>query len=265
MAKPSVDIRIGPDMNARMTMDMIEQGFLQLRSEAVQRYVVYNAAKIMLEEVVSRIPTGADYASYRSSLRMVQSGVVNPVFAVAAEPAKVEEVDGAHEVIYFKPKNARKPHPAVKLLMQYQPWTADTLPFKPPASIALTSKRKVSAREVDGLREKLLKSRPEWTKAFKAEGVKIAPPAKTEASTDLAYTALRLEYGLGGSRSVAHWRPALVATQQRVAALFESDDQLARAMLDWDFDGWKAWRNLSAPAVPGTDIESFEEFQDKIR
>ena len=227
MAKPSVDIRIGPDMNARMTMDMIEKGFLRLRQEAVQRYVVYNAAKIMLEEVISRIPTGADYASYRSSLRLVQSGVVNPVFAVAAEPAKVEEVDGSREVIYFEPKNARKPHPAVKLLMQYQPWTADTLPFKPPTSIALISKRKVS--------------------------------------TDLAYTALRLEYGLGGSRSVAHWRPALVATQQRVAALFESDDQLARAMLDWDFDGWKAWRNLSAPPVPGTDIDSFEEFQDKIR
>jgi hypothetical protein len=264
MAKTSFDINISPDMATRMTLAMIEQGFLKLRAEAIQRYIVYNAAKIMLEEVVSRIPTGADYAAYRSSLRLVQSGVVNPVFAVASEPTKAEEVDGARDVLYFKPKNARKPHPVVKLLMRYQPWTSDTLPFKPPTSIATTTKRKVSTREVEGVREKLQKSRPEWSKAFKDEGVKIDPSTKVKATTDLAYTALRLEYGLGGSRSVAHWRPAIVATKQRVAALFESE-VVGRAMLDWDFDGWKSWRNLSAAVVPGTEIDSFEEFQDKIR
>jgi hypothetical protein len=122
----------------------------------------------------------------------------------------------------------------------------------------------VSTREVEGVREKLQKSRPEWSKAFKDEGVKIDPSTKVKATTDLAYTALRLEYGLGGSRSVAHWRPAIVATKQRVAALFESE-VVGRAMLDWDFDGWKSWRNLSAAVVPGTEIDSFEEFQDKIR
>lgn len=264
MPKPSIDINIGPDMGTRMTLAMIEQGFLTLRAEAIQRYIVHNAAQIMLEEVVSRIPTGADYAAYRSSLRLVQSGVVNPVFAVASEPTKAEEIDGARDVLYFKPKNERKPHPVVKLLMQYQPWTADTLPFKPPTSIATVTKRRVSTREVEGVREKLLKSRPDWSKAFKDEGVKVDPPTKFKATTDLSYTALRLEYGLGGSRSVAHWRPAIVATKQRVAALFESD-VVGRAMLDWDFDGWKSWRNLSSPAVPGTEIDSFEEFQDKIR
>ena len=95
MAKTSFDIDISPDMATRMTLAMIEQGFLKLRAESIRRYIVYNAAKIMLEEVVSRIPTGADYAAYRSSLRLVQSGVVNPVFAVASEPTKAEEVDGA--------------------------------------------------------------------------------------------------------------------------------------------------------------------------
>lgn len=264
----SASVRMGveEDFDTRMTLQMIENGFLALRAKAVRRYVVHSAAQIMLEEVVSRIPSGADYASYRSSLRVVQSGVVNPVFAVAAEPTKAEDVDGARDVLYFQPVNPRRPiEDSVRLLMKYQPWTVDMLPHQPSRRDAKVTKRTVSTREVELVRSKLAHTRPRWEAAFTKAGVKVAPAPKVRAVRDLSYTALRLEYGLGGSRGVAHWRPAIVATKQRVQALFLQDDAIGRAMLDWTFDGWKSWRNLSAPTVSATAVDSYADFQDKIR
>jgi hypothetical protein len=266
--KAGLKFEFKADFAFRQTMAMVMSGVLQERAEAIQRLVTHTAATVMLEEVQSKIPKGADYETYRSSLRLVQSGVINPVFAVAAEAKRGQDVKPDRDVIYFKPTNPRRGvSPGVQILMRYQPWAVDAVPYDPPANEAKRYFRRVSKFEVEGTRRRNAEKRKEWEAAFTKAGVKFSPlkpDPKIKASPDLSYTALRLEYGLGGSRSVAHWRPAIVATRQRVAALFTSE-VVGRAMLDWTFDGWKTWRNLSATPVPATTVETFTAFQDKIR
>jgi len=249
-----------------MTLRMIQLGFLPLRAQAVRRYILHRAASFMLEEVVARIPTGREYLAYKKSLELVQFGTSNPVFSVAAVMEQESQADAQRDLIYFKATDPKRQTPLVRVLVQFGPWTADTVPVIPPTKDAKRYSRRVSAAEVESVRRQLGARKSQWMAALQKVGVRpTTTGAFQTAIPDMAYAALRLEYGLGGSRAVAHWRPALRATTLRVSALFEDTDDIARAMLDWRFDGWRRWRGLSASPIPATTLESFAAFEDKIR
>ena len=248
---------------------MVKNGELELRAEAIRRYVAYTTAKLMLEEATARIPSGPAYNAYKKSLKLVQipTGGAD-VFAVYGEQPDATPVDASRDILVFRERNTgRRRDKGLEVLLQYQPWTADTLPYKPPDNQVETRTRRVSEREVELVRKRINEQKREWTEAFARARVKISQPGTDvakEASTDLSYTALRLEYGLGGSRAVAHWRPALASVKERVAQLFTRDDILGKELIDPDAGEWKRWRSLSAEQVPATVQDSFDPFQTKI-
>lgn len=257
---------IKADLDTEDFFRMLRQGQLDARRKAVMRYITHTATKTVLDTVQSKIPSGPSYNTYRRSLKLVQFPTTDPVFAIIAE-SKAEPVDSSRDVLYIRERNTgRRTPPEVKLLLQYQPWTADTLPLPPPTKFVEVIKRRVSEREVELVRKNVESKRREWTAAFTKAGVRLpqGPVADSKAVPDIAYTAIRLEYGLGGSRAVAHWRPALASVRQQVTKIF-SDEEVGRALLDWSFSGWKRWRTLSEEFVPATVIESFDQFQDKLR
>lgn len=265
---PAVEIR--PDADARFTLEMIQRGFLNLRLKAIKRYVTHYAAQQMLEAVKSKIPNGKQYAAYRDSLYLAQSGLPSsPVFSVAANIPRQEEIQKDTDILYIKPARKRgKVATEVAILMKYQPWTKDTLPFDVTPSQGKLLFRRVSAREVGAIAKAREADKPKWQQELSQIGIRPEPkkdrvPASTKATPDMAYLALRLEFGLGGTRAVAHWRPAIVTVRQRVTSMFKSG-LLAKALLDWKNDDWRSWRNLSAPVVPSNKVADYRDFEDKI-
>jgi hypothetical protein len=264
MPKVGITATAKPDKNTLAVLKMMRKNLVE-RQNLLKRFIAHTAAQTMLDDVRSAIPSGPAYNTYKSALKLVQFPTTEPVFAVTVEEARSEKTDSSRDILYFRERNTgRRLPPEVKILLQYQPWTADTLPFKPPEKNVEMRKRRVSEREVELVRQEIQKKRREWTGALNKAGVRIEPVVGAEAVPDLTYTALRLEYGLGGSRAVAHWRPALVSVQQRVAQLF-LDDSTGKALFDPEYTGWMKWRTLSEEFVPATVIESFGQFQDKIR
>ena len=100
-----------PSMDMQQTLEMISNDFLRLRAEAIQRKITYDAATLMQEEVQNRIPRTAQYAAYRSALKIVQSGFASaPVFAIMADPAEAqsETVEGETDVLTFKLRGSKR-------------------------------------------------------------------------------------------------------------------------------------------------------------
>lgn len=264
-----------PSMDMQQTLEMISNDFLRLRAEAIQRKITYDAATLMQEEVQNRIPRTAQYAAYRSALKIVQSGFASaPVFAIMADPAEAqsETVEGETDVLTFKLRGSkRRRSPGAEILVQYQPWTLSTLPFVPDPKDATMVKRKVSKREVEAVAKAREDDRQKWLAALQSAGIRPDPPQsrigkEVKATPDMTYLALRLEFGLGGSRAVAHWRPALGVVKERISKRFQADSggEFSDAMLNWRDTQWRKWSKLSAPNETLQRISRLQGFQRKI-
>lgn len=255
-------------MDTEMFLLLMQTQEYKDRTRAVMRYVTEASARTMLTETTSRVPSGPTYNSYKKSLKLVQIADQNPVFAVYGDSPEATVVDKSRDILIFRERNTgRRRDKGLEVLLRYQPWTADTLPYQPPSNQVEMRTRRVSEREVELVRKNIEAKRRDWTEDFARARVKVSSGnavTDQKASSDLAYTALRLEYGLGGSRAVAHWRPALVAVKTQVERMFRRDDLLGRAMADWRYTGWKKWRSLSAELLPATVLDSIEPFQRKI-
>ena len=259
-----------PDMNLLQTILMFRGGFAPRRVAALERYMAYTAAQTMLKNVTAKIPQTPDYKAYRESLKVSQSGVPSsPIFSVDSVEPKAEEVEKDTDLLFFKVKGKGRLDPGLKVLLEYQPWTQDTLPFTPPLNKAELKKRKVSKQTVIEVAQARAKDRPEWSRKLSEAGIRVDKskaatlPDKATAVPDLMYTALRLEFGLGGAKAVAHWRPALQTTQTQMVKLFEGSD-LGRVLLGWKDSRWQKWRDLKADPTTATAAGSYAGFQSKI-
>ena len=256
-------------MAFKRTLLLFEQHMLKLRAAAIQRRVIYETASQTLKEVQSRIPDNLDYKPYKDALKLVQSGERrNPIFAVYAVPAAAP-IKAETDLIYFKlRKRNGRVDPVAAVLIKYQPWTAHTLPFDLPEKVATVVTRKVTKRELLQVETARNADRKQVEVELTQLGVQPKAqqtdiPEKMSAVPDLTYTALRLEYGLGKTKAVAHWRPAIREAKAFAEKLFDTEDT-GNALLDWKDHTWRKWRNLSADAVPTKDIAALSDFQDKV-
>jgi hypothetical protein len=237
-----------------------------MRVEALRRELAYQSAKTLLDTAKSKIPKTDEYARYRDALRLYQHGSSrHPDYAVLGLDPKTDTVEKTTDIIYFKGRKGRSLSPAVEILMKYQPWTQETLPFAPEPREARMVVRRVSTREVRAVTEMRNKDRPRWTKELAQVGAPTSnklSPAKPTSTLDLVYMALRLEFGIGGTRAVAHWRPAIVASKRTLKELF--DDGFAAQAFDWRNVAWKRWLSRASPKVPEPEVESASGFEDKF-
>lgn len=263
-----IDFKFRPDMALKQTVLMMEQGFLELRAQAAQRYISHSAAEQMKTSVVSRIPKTKEYSSYRDALKIVQSGLPsNPVFSLSAESSE-RPIEAKRDLLVFRAqKRGGRIDPVVAVLLEHQPWTKDTLPFQPSPKNAEMISRRVSRDDVESVSKRLEATRAVWTQKLLDLGVRPKPkadiPEEATAVPDLTFTALRLEYGLGRTRAVAHWRPAIKDVMVRVNSLFMSRN-MESEMIDWQDNTWRTWSRLGAEPVSTSEVEAFGRFQSKL-
>lgn len=260
-----------PSIAFKQTVRMMEEGFLKLRADAIRRHLAYETARGMLTDVQAKIPNTSNYKSYRDSLRLVQAGAPSdPVFAVYGNATEKRVVEAKTDVVFFKLKKRNgKFDPVAAVLAEHQPWTMETLPFTPDAKTATLITRRVTRDEVKTVTSAREKERPVWSKKLMQLGVQPKPkkadvPEETTGVADVTYTALRLEFGLGKTKAVAHWRPAVRSARERVLALFQSKTT-ADVLLNWKNNSWRKWSHQGADIVSSSKIESMIGFQDKVR
>lgn len=207
-----VDIQTTPKTknNWRLANEELDERF-----EALQRIIPYLTAKHGLKKLLSGIPGGSDYKDLRKSLRIseIPMGKKGGAYSihVPVKGRRIRKVDVAKTVIYVRAKKKlTRPDPAIKILEDRGPWTADTLPFWPNKKEALVVQRKVTKKEADRVAKEQKNKLPRILTELKEAGRTIKKPKagesghvkrKGKAVPDVAMQALGLEFGGTGKKS----------------------------------------------------------------
>lgn len=222
-----IDIKKSPRTinNWRLVLEELED-----RARSMHRIVSYLVAQEAYEQLMSEIPSGGEYKDLRESLQVSEVGVGGggkrgAAYAVhvPVKSRRVRKVDVPKTVIYVRAKKRlNRPDPAVQILEDRGPWTADTIPFWPSKRQATIIQRKVTKREADkvakvqkpklrGVRKDLLEvgKRTKLRKPGDPGWVK----RKGKAIPEVAMQALDMEFGADGGPS----RPVFRRTINRVA------------------------------------------------
>lgn len=247
------------------------------RARKLQQMVPYIAAQETFRGLMGRIPSDRRWKTYRSVLRVVRIGPKEwrgGVFAVYGKPkvAGSRLIDSSRTVLYVRVKQNRvtPPGPLTRILAKFSPWTMETLPFAPKRSEALVVTRQVSKREVQRVSELRKDDEQEWMPLLRQAGVNHIrrDPTDTELKAkqvqDVAFEALRLEFGYGGTKPVPHWRPSVKEAVQVVTRLWKTKNRLTRHMLNYKDRAWKKWPPQVGSARIA-DLKNMAKFQKRLR
>jgi hypothetical protein len=271
-------IRVTPNEGFKQAQKFLRRQEWNPRVNKLLGMLAYQAATEVCARVVERIPTKDDYSTYANSLEVVRVSGVNPeegaAYAIRSKPGarRVRQVDSQKVVLYIRPRRrlARTP-PQIEVLEKYNPWTLDTLPFMPKKREALVIMRRVNGREVTKIGEQRKRDRPQWRKELSRCGVLPAKKGTkpklsrhSKALPDVAFEALRLEFGLG-MQPKPHWRPALRQfLQTGFQGMLRRMPGLQAALTKPKFMGWRKWPPRTAHRIRVQDATSFMPFQQKL-
>lgn len=250
---------------------------IQKRMAAIRRMTPYLAAQMTAFGVQGRIPRSPDWNAYQKSVKLVREGPAradNPTFVAYAKPTRLKnrDIDTARSVLYVRAKKTvlGKVPKEVLVLAKFNPWTADTLPFSPKKNQAVIVVRKAKKREVQSVAEKRKKDEPEWRKELNALGIREIrkqpkiPELKTKIISDLAFDALRLEFGLGGTKPVPHWRPAIKESLSYVKRLYRHRSFFTRTMSDPSYQAWRKWPPKVGSTIKIDELKSLMKFSKRL-
>lgn len=265
-------LRIRPDKSFRNAVALTKQW--PTRTAKLRAEVAYTAAEVTREELLDRIPKQEEYKTYRQSLGVARISGAPGAFAVRANPSahKVEKVDVFRTVLYIRARRRLgKVDPKVEVLERYNPWTPDTLPFVPKRRVGLTISRRVSLKESRMIADRRNRQRRKWKDELARVGVRAAKrmpsklPKTLEAFPDVAFEALRLEFGLGDVKAQAHWRPTLRRlTLIGIANMIRRNPGLLKSQTKLSFSGWEKWPPPSIPVVSSAEARSYVPFQKML-
>lgn len=253
---------------------------LEARAASLHRTVSYLVAQEAHESLMADIPGDSSYKELRNALTVSEVGVgkrgESAAYAVHApmKSRRVRKLDVAKTVIYIRAKKRlTRADPAVQLLEDKGPWTADTIPFWPSKKEATVIQRKVTKREADrvakeqtakasGIRRQMLEA------GRRIKPKKIGAPGqlgrKGKAVPDVAMQALELEFGGEGKRSKPVFRRMLRAAKKSIRRLPMRHRIIKETMFD---PNSKRYKNFPprVDKISSSEAGDFEGFQDRIR
>ena len=249
---------------------------MKARANAVQRMALYILADQTYFGVTARIPAGPKYSAYRKSIQLARFGPQKApkAYAVFAEPKATNRAfDTAKTVMYVRPKKnfQGKIRKEVLVLAKYSPWTAETLPFSPLKNEAVIVTRKVTKHEMQAVSKQREGDRPEWRRALTEAGMhhinqtKKLPELKTAIVQDLAFDALRLEFGYGGAKAVPHWRPAAHEAFGYIKRLLKGRSIFSKALTDPNYRAWRKWPPRVESSIKIGTLKGLRKFSKRLR
>jgi hypothetical protein len=244
----------------------------EVRSKAVARYLSLLAAEYTKEQMLLLIPKSEEWAKYRQSLEaatIVGSPYAHAVLRSNEHFRRLKKTDVPKTVLYIKAKRKlRRVSQEIEILERHSPWTLSTLPFMPKRSEALVVSRKVSKQEVTRVEKARNSDRPKWKRALIGAGSppkKAFPMKQVKSVPDTTFEALRLEFGLGGVKQKAHWRPSLHRLRSvGIKSIIRQHPELQEAFLSLRFNRWKKWPPKTRHKVRAGEARNYLPFQKKL-
>lgn len=269
MAKRGPTMMFGPTKDAVRVLRMVKEW--PKRTKAMQAQFSYDAAEEVKKGILSRLPSSPEFKEYREGLDVarVDMGAAGPAHVLQAKSKKktLRKNDASSTLVYIQPKGKNKTvSDKVKMLARYSPWPMELLPFKPSKSDARVISRRVRPGEVIARTKRLDRRKTQWQAAAGAAGVrKRGKMGRIRAMPDLGFTALRAEFGLGGSKGAAHWRPSLLEYVYRtIPQRAKKKSKFDKAMSEPKNTEWLSWPTRSKNRLSKDDLKSFKGFQDKL-
>jgi hypothetical protein len=266
---------IRPTAKTKRDLQMIQDEWLE-RAEKLQDRFTQVASDHVLKNVVDRIPTKDEWSAYRDSLEVVNVATEGrSIFAIRSDSRArgISKVDVPRTVLYIRPRRKlSRIRPEIKILERFNPWTINTLPFTPKRSDAQVISRKVQKLEVEEVEKDRKRDRKVWQKELARVGFRQPTRSKrlqvskrVKALPDVAFEALRLEFGAGGTKARPHWRPGIrsVMTGSGVRHVGSMEERVS-AMLKTGFRSWRSWPQKAKKTILAKEAKGFVPFQKKL-
>lgn len=272
----SYGIEIRPTYETRRTIEMIEESWLE-RFNAMLAQFVYRVTENFRKELLDRIPDTKEYRKYRRSIKLAKIiglDSKSSAYCVFVDTGfgAAKPVDAPQTLLYISPLKTRfrRPDPKIQVLMKYNPWTLDSIPFVPRSGQAKIQSRVVTkqiVRKVTKERHRdKSKWRPELIRAGYRETNKRRMPQRkyVKAVPDMLFEAMKLEFGVG-AHPVPAWRPAAHWTVKHgVTFTFRRYPKLLRAIRDPEFGDWRHWPKKVERKIRFAATAQSKEFLKRI-
>lgn len=214
---------------------------LPKRINAANDMVTYEAARILAERVSHYAPSGGQFEGYGDSITVKRIAKETSAYIVTSDADMLETIteQTVNQTVISFTSEARPLSVIEQILVDYSPWPAGLVPFRPTENLKATS-RHVTAREIDILNDRI---KSEWKSIadIVLNGTDIDFPTTPigyvgqSAVKDFAFQVLRAEFGIGEALK-PHWRPA-------VDDLFDARPKLLkrieRTLTDPTYGGWR--------------------------
>lgn len=247
------------------------------RLKKVEPMIGYLGAAFVLDHVKKKLQ-GSQNKTYRDALEIVRVKGLRPgeyAYAVQIDESNkdVRQVKTNKQLIYVQPaKRFRRPSPEVLVLQKYNPWTADTLPFKPNSQIATVTTKTVRVMDVVKTTQLKNRQRPLWSGELAKLGVRVPPRSKainfskqTATLPNVALDAFKSEFGLGREKSNPAWRLAFSHLAKSGFRSFLKDRKnFIFPLIKPSFSVWKKWPPRTKHAISTPEAKKFQGFQKKI-
>jgi hypothetical protein len=269
----SVDFALEVDDYTKAVVRMLEQDFKQ-RLQHWQKQVVYKSAEYTRDRVLAGIPATSEYKLYRDSLEVARITGMDKLGSgysvrVPIKKRKAKGIDPAKSLLYVKPtRTLSRKRRTIQILAEHSPWTIDTLPFWPSRKDAKVIVRRASAKEVTEISKKLKRTgKLTWKKALSKAGLRptLKLPRDAKIVPDLAFSAIRLEFGQGGTQPKPHWRPSIRSLVTEMLPRLDNSSELRTMLLAPTSKGWKNWPTRTKGSISSRMAESYIPFMKRLR
>lgn len=246
------------------------------RMTKVQEMLAYKSAMHLKSHLQAKLK-GKQNRNYRQSLEVARvSGtkIGEYAYAVQEDPksrfARTVKVHGELLTVYATDRMSRKSE-AVQILIQHNPWTFESLPFKPDRKDGYLVAKKARPQEVYRVTRQRQRERSVWGRALQRQGVRVsranslAIPRNISALPDVAMDALRQEFGLGGGKPQPSWRVGMSQLKRHgFKSILKDKNMFASPMTNPSFTLWKRYPSRTKHTVSVSGAKRYKGFQDKI-
>lgn len=268
---------IRPDENAKDVQDMVGRTWKK-RFENIRAQMMYLSAKQTKDSIFTKLRSSKDDKEYREGIDIAQVkgvGKGEAAFSVALlGKKKAARIDPTRVLIYIgMTRRLSRSAPEVAVLVKFNPWTVESLPFTPSRNKATITYRKANTREVTEVTKKRNNDQRVWSRLLTKAGLRQNRNEKNDRKamgaakgmSDLSFSGFRTEWGQGGTQPKPHWRPAIRDLKQNGIKRMMKNREFVRAAIDPGYKGWLRWPTKTRKTISVSVARTFEAFQKKLK
>lgn len=261
-------VKLGVTLTAEGKRSLSLMRELPERSRKMMSQLSYDAASEVKETLQRKIPGSSEYDTYRNSLsveKFAGIGKIQDSFGIVATPKteKARNQKANATIVFIKSRNQKSK--TVAILEQFSPWTLDTLPFKPSQKQAVVRFRKVTPAEYEQIKQQRTQDRPRWSAALQRLPGTLDQEPELKGFPDVGFTALRLEFGLGGEPAVAHWRPAISDfVDRQINEFSRKGSKYNKVFSQLRNNAWMTWPTEVKKKHTYSKIKKYREFSKRL-